>query len=244
MRTFVCTQCGNCCRNLNTAYPDGLSYPRFLKDGPLLLLSEPTLYIQDWERHVFPSSVVVPCQVMYDVLSKTLLVLSYTLRVNSCPLVSADNLCTIYQDRPVRCRAFPSPFVAAHENELSLQGYQEHCTGELPFEHLVKDLGFLPLKDASADRIRNNLFQRYGRSYTYHLAQKQVASFIRQELLALENEGGMRFARKNNLDFSSIRNAPLLDVSALCYERTGRKLSDFFSEESLLMLERSLSSER
>lgn len=86
MIDFVCTRCGYCCSNTQSVQADGYCYG---------------LYLTPAETQWFAPEAVVPLfKVGNDVTA-------YQLRDNRCPNLTADNLCSIYDHRPLACRAFP-----------------------------------------------------------------------------------------------------------------------------------------
>jgi len=97
MRTFKfkCLRCGECCRSL-VKEVDGMLL------GPFLMPEETRLF----SRHlIYP-------QFAYGVKGRSRprpeTVISYQIGVGECPhLNKADNMCKIYEDRPLSCRAFP-----------------------------------------------------------------------------------------------------------------------------------------
>ena len=88
---FKCLRCGHCCRNLLREF-----------DGDLK-----GLVISPNERKLFPKKLISPRVGIGWGLMGPKHVVSYQLDANACPRLSKDNLCKIYNKRPLVCQAFP-----------------------------------------------------------------------------------------------------------------------------------------
>ncbi|MHA1144467.1 MAG: YkgJ family cysteine cluster protein [Candidatus Helarchaeota archaeon] len=97
---FTCQRCGNCCRHPNTKDASQRYIPIYLDEIEAL---------QDIarERDV---ALDLKEDVMYpDYLNKRLIIISYALKFSDCCPFYDKNMkgCTIYENRPLTCRAYP-----------------------------------------------------------------------------------------------------------------------------------------
>lgn len=88
---FKCLRCGRCCRNLFKEFEGQLH--------GLSLFSD--------EKKLFPNKLVSPQTGIGWGLSGPKYVVNHQLNVNVCPHLSKDNLCRVYDKRPLACQAFP-----------------------------------------------------------------------------------------------------------------------------------------
>jgi len=88
---FKCLQCGRCCKNLLREI-----------EGTLVGLG-----LFPDERKLFPMELVSPQTGIGWGLTGPKHILDYQLTVSACPHLSKDNLCKIYNKRPLACQAFP-----------------------------------------------------------------------------------------------------------------------------------------
>lgn len=96
---FKCLKCGRCCRTL-------------LKDVNGILRG---LGLTIEETRLFPTELISPGMgIGYGEIDKPKFVLQYQLNVNECPHLSENNLCKIYQERPLACSAFPLISMGPH----------------------------------------------------------------------------------------------------------------------------------
>lgn len=117
---FACQHCGKCCSRVSLdAEPSQESgavkeFPSFAKNGYVLFCHKPTLSLFDWEAERLEELAkvngrkltLVPYKAVYDLKTKTAIILQYTFLEKDCPF-HISNRCTIYQDRPFICRSFP-----------------------------------------------------------------------------------------------------------------------------------------
>ena len=88
---FQCKKCGTCCRNMFDDYEG-------VKKGLVLTAKEVNL---------FPSDMISPNLAIGTEKRKR--IITYQLNVGSCPHIDI-NKCSIYDHRPLICRAFPFRF--------------------------------------------------------------------------------------------------------------------------------------
>jgi Fe-S-cluster containining protein len=98
MELFKCLECGICCRDI---FDERGGEKRGL-----------TLTLQ--EARLFPEDLIAPLAAFGFQQPETIFL--YQLKIKDCPLIS-QNKCTIYEKRPLVCRAFP----------LSQGGYSTKC---------------------------------------------------------------------------------------------------------------------
>lgn len=88
---FKCLECGCCCKNLFKEEFGILSGLTFFFD----------------ERKMFPKRLVSPATGFGWGVSGPKHIIRYQLNTNRCPYLSQDNVCNIYDRRPLICQAFP-----------------------------------------------------------------------------------------------------------------------------------------
>lgn len=152
---FECRQCGVCCRNLLEE-----------REGVVKGLT-----ITAGERSLFLDSVVSPLTAVGK--RGPQYIINYQLNVSDCPLIDEHNKCSVYEKRPLVCRAFP--FVQT--------GFSVKCP---VLKKLFKKPGLhieFPIPDAEfeADQKREQNFQnrlekhikRNSKIWVFDLAEKQ-----------------------------------------------------------------------
>ena len=84
-----CKRCGSCCRNL---FDDNKGIRK-------------SLVLTAKEIGFFPSEMISPSLAVGTEKRKK--VITYQLNVNTCPHIDKNNECLIYDNRPLKCKAFP-----------------------------------------------------------------------------------------------------------------------------------------
>jgi len=111
---FECNSCGKCCRQLRL--PSEGPAPQ---QGPAYFLAPPgergpTIF--EWEKERLEAKAnelgvaleILPLQVLFDSsTSGRIVALLWHQTREPCPFLNEKNLCMIYEDRPLACRAFP-----------------------------------------------------------------------------------------------------------------------------------------
>lgn len=88
-----------------------------------------------WEAAPFPDEALVPFLVVADRGRDRQVVLGYELEADVCPKYAADEqACTIYEDRPTVCRAFPL-LISTGENGLEVAA-SSLCGARIPLDGL------------------------------------------------------------------------------------------------------------
>ena len=160
---FICVQCGECCRNL-------LTEQYGLKLG---------LFLFPAECKLFPSGDIAPLY-GYGVKGRSrprpAVIGFYQYTRNICEHLTPDNKCSIYEKRPLACRAFPV--------EWTPEGIHLDRTCRFIREHLEEGETFIavPAKLFPADVLIaetkiTNAILAYARAYevgwTYDLRTKR-----------------------------------------------------------------------
>ena len=249
-RPFICKKCGNCCRSFFTPGSSQEKVPCFSGDGSgALILARETLQLYDFETGIFPEDAIEPYRAYADLKSRRLIVVSYAVKGQPCPLLAVDNTCTAYAQRPAVCRAFPCPYGSDRDPGL-LKGVlcdtSKVCTGELPPRELHIELGMMFEGDRARFNgavIRKNLFERYGRAMTYRFLLGRTGDVIYTFLKTLESKGEVQLTTEK-ADLSKLaRRLPSfqsVDISILLKEHGSPGMEQFFTEDSLRMLEAQL----
>ncbi len=250
-RPFLCRKCGNCCTSFFTKGSIPEQVPRFAEDGSgALILARETLQLYDFETGIFPEGSIVPHRAYADLKGCRLIVASYAVAGQPCPLLSKDHTCKAYERRPAVCRAFPCPYGSDRDPSL-LKGVfcdtSKVCTGELPPRELHIELGMTFNGDRARFNgavLRKNLFERYGRAMAYRFLLGRTGDVIYTFLKGLESKGEVQLATKEADLTKLARRLPSfqsVDISALLKERGSPGMEKFFTEEALRMLEAQLS---
>jgi Fe-S-cluster containining protein len=90
---FQCNRCGTCCRNLIKKDPRGLTV------GLSVLVEEGVL---------FPTNLISPQIALGREQPQNVIV--HQVHVDRCPHIDSRDRCSIYERRPLACRAFPYKF--------------------------------------------------------------------------------------------------------------------------------------
>lgn len=125
MIDFACTRCAHCCSNTQSVMADGHTYG---------------LYLTPAEAKHFPGDKLMP---LFKAGSR---IIAYQLRDNICPCLNDANECTIYEDRPLICQAFPVLHHGAVQADCKF--VSEHYNELISLKSLVKE------QEASDERIR------------------------------------------------------------------------------------------
>lgn len=122
-KTFVCTQCGECCHireKKNIKPEDEQAYNNFMyKNYGIIYLAK----LDDVTINIWPeeSDALIeeakkrsmtlnmrPKRVVYNVLTNELFVIDYFIDHDICPFFDKKNkLCTVYDIRPQICKSYP-----------------------------------------------------------------------------------------------------------------------------------------
>lgn len=239
IETFKCLKCGNCCSTLvGTEKEDlGLRPPCFIgsQTNPVILLNKPTLNIADWEKDLFPEQYRVPNCAVFDLISKKVIILNYTLKVGCCPLLNQDK-CLIYEKRPVACRSFPHPYYGLDSGGKPHDSFG-FCKGEIPLNKLNEMMGVEKFEGKTRIRpavLYKNLYKRYGEALVYQLIAEDTDKAITEGLNKLSSIGKIRLATKGyKLEGLANRMNNSADVSNLLEENGFGQLKSLASSENI-----------
>jgi Fe-S-cluster containining protein len=104
--SFSCHRCGACCTDLRDRNPS----PGFAEPAPGVYRQPGSggLRVFTWETDPFPDERLRPRLVAADADREARIVLAHELAADDCPNYDADtSACTVYEERPLVCRAFP-----------------------------------------------------------------------------------------------------------------------------------------
>lgn len=106
---FDCHRCGSCCTSLDTAWDEASPEAGALGSGPVHRLPTPGgLRVFAWEAKPFDEARLRPLLVVPDTAEERLVAAAYELEASTCPRFDEDErACTIYDERPLVCRAYP-----------------------------------------------------------------------------------------------------------------------------------------
>ncbi|MGP8322437.1 MAG: YkgJ family cysteine cluster protein [Methanosarcinaceae archaeon] len=110
---FICQSCGSCCRRI------------VIKD-PVYIINAVGLCLKPEERDIFkqhPETIIVPYIGLKRKNKAKIKVLLYQMVSEPCPLLDKEtNLCTVYDKRPMICRAYPFLLI---NNQIAIE---DNCT--------------------------------------------------------------------------------------------------------------------
>lgn len=130
---FHCHRCGHCCTHLTDRWDDGRHADRFQALGgtPIYRVSTTGgLRMFSWEAAPFPAGELVPMLVLLDAQRERPVALAYELQAERCPRYDDDRGCTIYDERPMVCKAYPL-LVVQGEDGPSV-AVSEPCPAKVP----------------------------------------------------------------------------------------------------------------
>lgn len=245
MERFACLKCGTCCNRALSEKLQGVREAPYFKDKFQFCYARTFLPLFDWEVSLFPVGSVLPHTVIYDQNNDETIVIDFTLNVDTCPHLSDERVCKIYDKRPVICRFFPCPYgdagkLDASQNVSSAFGL---CKAEMPAKELNRKLGF-EIQDPKTGRagarpsvVHKRLFERYGDSYVYGLATSRMNDACIRFVDHMQRDMSRKFAQKGyNPTFlkKRIDKSRKIAISDMVRQVTGTDLrKTFFSEEYL-----------
>lgn len=105
---FHCHGCGTCCTNLTGRWARDRGRFQALPQAGVYRLATPGgLRMFSWEQAPFTAERLAPLLAVADGQRDRLVALAYELEATRCPRYEDEVGCTIYEDRPLVCRAFP-----------------------------------------------------------------------------------------------------------------------------------------
>jgi Fe-S-cluster containining protein len=122
-RTFICTQCGECChirekKNITereeSAYKNylfkhyGIIYLADLSDITISIFPEEKEALEKESKKMSIKIDIKPKRAIYDKKSERLIILDYFINHDVCPFYNKKTkLCGVYAQRPLICRSYP-----------------------------------------------------------------------------------------------------------------------------------------
>lgn len=131
---FDCHGCGACCTNLQDAWTHPPAKARSLPDDRIHRVPQPAgLRLFTWEAPRFPEDRLRPLLVLADAHTERLIALAYVLDEDTCPNHDDDQGCTIYDDRPLVCQAYPLLLTPTQDgNHLTVSS---KCPAYIPLDN-------------------------------------------------------------------------------------------------------------
>lgn len=122
--SFTCHRCGTCCTNLQDLWSTGKGPAASIANETIYRLPTPGgLRVFSWEAHRFPRDRLDPLLAVADEQRETLVALAYELDARVCPNYDDDVGCTIYEERPLVCQAYPLLVVQGESGpEVAISG--------------------------------------------------------------------------------------------------------------------------
>ncbi len=151
--SFACHRCGACCTRLREAWDKDPDPPRALAHDPRIhRLPRPGgLRVFAWEATPFPRGKLSPLLVAADEPRDGLIGLAYELDEAICPNYDPGQGCTIYEERPLVCQAYPLIVVPGEDGpELTVSS---RCPGRVPVEPQTRSRPEEVLADAYPEEI-------------------------------------------------------------------------------------------
>ena len=231
MEPFICVKCGSCCKSFKENKEE-LSIK-----GKIIELTKPSLFIFDWEKGFFPEDSLMPGSCAFDMKNNTLIILNYALKSSACPNTK-DNICLIYENRPLTCRFYPCPLHDI-EKDNKIQSAFGLCKAELPTKEIIKWLG-----NSTREEARRKFHFRYGDGFIYgmisNILLENYASFLSQ----LEKQGIVSLATDSiSLDELNkrVKSSKSIGISELFFKFNNKHLHKMLlSDESISYLRKKL----
>jgi Fe-S-cluster containining protein len=213
---FECVQCGDCCRRIGKNSKEKAS----TEDEIILVLDEGTIEVFEWELERLKSLAskkginlaVSPCRVVYDTRGDVKIVLTWAIDFDVCPFLSKNNLCTIYENRPSICRAFP----ILDSNILDIMTGRKKsrvvrwgkCNHDLKSEEILSRIGNSNLHD-----YFEYMYSRYGQMFLANLEMQNIDKDIIEFVKFLCETGVIRPINKSQVNEAVLRNKRSKSVS-------------------------------
>lgn len=129
--TFTCHRCGHCCTHLaGRRDAAGTSFAALPPPGLYRLGAPPGLRLFAWEARRFPEAELEPLLAVADGRRDALLPAAYVYPVDRCTHYDDEAGCTVYEDRPLVCQAYPL-LAAGGDGGLEV-GVSGACPGSVP----------------------------------------------------------------------------------------------------------------
>lgn len=130
---FHCHRCGHCCTHLSDRWEDRQATGRFEALGGTPIYRVPTpggLRMFSWEAGPFLDHDLEPMLVLLDQQRQRPVALAYELQAERCPRFEDEAGCTIYDQRPMVCKAYPLLVVQGDDGPSV--AVSDPCPGKVP----------------------------------------------------------------------------------------------------------------
>lgn len=203
---FSCHRCGSCCTSLDTAWDEAAPTAGALGAGPVHRLPTPGgLRVFAWEAEPFEAERLDPLLVVPDRADRRLVAAAYELDAATCPRFDAEaGACTIYEERPLVCRAYPLLVVPGE------RGPRAAVSGSCPARVELTEAAL------DAEDPERALARLYPEEAPAALAAPMAVRVVEHAVELLEAAGALEAAR--GLDAEALdawRSAPLDDLVAI-----------------------------
>ncbi|GBE17998.1 flagellin N-methylase [archaeon BMS3Abin16] len=169
VKEFQCLKCGDCCK-------DTLSVNKNIGTGffseYMYLHTAPSLPIFDWEKPNLETRFqtkgvnIVPSTLIYDLNSKTSIVIQYTTDMTLCPHLTESNDCLIYKHRPITCKIFPLKIGILKEIADNIFGFD---MGKCRFDYSLEEFNEKIIDETNEPQFLLNLYIRYKDAFKFAL---------------------------------------------------------------------------
>jgi len=227
MLKFECVKCGSCCHSFKIE--EQKDYPEFIENSNIISLSEPRLFLFDWEKKHFKDEDIVPGLSFLDTKNNNLIILNYNINKDICPNTK-DNLCSIHENKPLSCWLYPCPYRDVDEVSDMHSAFGV-CKAELPPEELKK---ILDIDNSTKEELRKKLYQRYGDDFIYGIISSMLLENYTKFVANLEKNGLIKLAKEGYpLDFLKKRLEQIdrVNVSELFYKYNNFNLHEMLLSE-------------
>jgi Fe-S-cluster containining protein len=137
--SFECQRCATCCRNLLEE-----------KAGAVRGLT-----LTETETQLFPAEMVLPKLAVGE--TKPEVTILYQLDAKSCPHITKENSCPIYEKKPLMCRSFPV-VAGAISNRCRFFSYRKVGVSYSEPFHMKEQL---QASDRLTKHIQNSIRKKY-----------------------------------------------------------------------------------
>jgi Fe-S-cluster containining protein len=172
---FQCLKCGKCC-NPGQVDPETSHFiPIYLNEvDEILRLAE--------ERNL--AILLEPDLMYFDELNNRLIIVTYALNLENggCPFYSSESDCTIYDQRPITCKAYP--FAIFQQGETTGVILKPECSFVQEHHQKLKELDYYELGEV------------FGDEFPFSREIQITGNAITTKILQLEGEGKIRIPIK------------------------------------------------
>lgn len=224
---FECQKCGECCKD-SRYEGDKIG---FISDTVFVATDKMYITPLCWEKNRIEARVkdqrlnFKPCTVMYDLKNKQSIVLNYTTTTPSCPLLSKEDGCQIYDIRPKLCESFPllmGPVEILQSEKLEI--YASKCKNDFSRADFIKTIVSPPTQKSI---VMKNLYQRYKDAFLSRLFLDFYALYVGRYIESFETDGYVKTAKKGYNEkylMKKINASPSIDASKLIESYSGDKI--------------------